>query len=74
VLQHQPVVDASLAADELGVNARNAQNGIDRLVAVGILHQNGARLRNRTYEAREVPAALDAFAGRAKRGREVFVG
>ncbi len=69
VLQRQPVVDANLAADELGIDARNAQNGINRLVADGILHQNGASLRNRTYEAREVLAALDAFASRAKRRR-----
>jgi Fic family protein len=69
ILQRQPVIDANVAAHELGVDARNAQNGIDRLVADGILHQNGASARNRTYEAREVLDALDAFAGRAKRRR-----
>jgi Fic family protein len=69
VLQRQPVVDANLAARELGIDARNAQNGIDRLVADGILHQNGTGARNRTYEAREVLDALDAFAARAKRRR-----
>jgi Fic family protein len=69
VLQRQPVIDANLAGRELLVDARNAQNGIDRLVADGILHQNGASARNRTYEAREVLDALDAFAGRAKRRR-----
>ena len=69
ILQRQPVIDANVAAHELGVDARNAQNGIDRLVADGILQQNGASARNRTYEAREVLDALDAFAGRAKRRR-----
>jgi Fic family protein len=69
LLQRRPVIDANVAARELGVDARNAQNGIDRLVADGILHQNGASARNRTYEAREVLDALDAFAGRAKRRR-----
>jgi Fic family protein len=69
LLQRQPVIDANVAAQELGVDARNVQNGIDRLAADGILHQNGASARNRTYEAREVLVALDAFAGRAKRGR-----
>jgi Fic family protein len=69
VLQRQPVVDANLAADELGIDPRNAQNGIDRLVEDGILHQNGISVRNRTYEARQVLTALDAFASRAKRHR-----
>jgi Fic family protein len=69
VLQRQPVIDANLASDVLVVSARNAQNGIDRLVTDGILHQNGASARNRTYEARDVLTALDAFAGRAKRRR-----
>ncbi|CAN5266696.1 Fic family protein [soil metagenome] len=69
ILQRQPVIDANLAADELKMSARNAQNGIDRLVADGILHQNGNAERNRTFEAREVLAALDAFAARAKRTR-----
>ena len=69
VLQRQPVIDANLASEVLGMSARNAQNGIDRLVADGILHQNGAGARNRTYEARDVLTALDAFAGRAKRRR-----
>jgi Fic family protein len=69
VLQRQPVIDANVAAAQLGVDARNAQNGIDRLVTDGILHQNGTSARNRTYEAREVLDALDAFAARAKRRR-----
>ena len=69
VLQRQPVVDANLAARELDVDARNAQNGIDRLVNDGILTQFGVGARNRAYEAHEVLAALDAFAVRAKRRR-----
>ncbi|MEO8907837.1 MAG: Fic family protein, partial [Microbacteriaceae bacterium] len=69
ILQRQPVIDARRAAAELGVDSRNAKNGIDRLVDDGILHQNGTAARNRTYEAREVLAALDAFASRAKRRR-----
>ena len=69
VLQRQPVIDANLAAAELGIDSRNAQNGIDRLVADGILNQIGTAARNRAYEAREVLAAVDAFAARAKRRR-----
>lgn len=69
ILQRQPVIDANLAAAELGVTPMNAQSGIDRLVADGILHQMGSASRNRAYEARDVLAALDDFAGRAKRRR-----
>ena len=69
VLQRQPVIDARLAGEELHVSARNAQNGIDRLVDDGILHQIGSAERGRAYEAREVLVALDAFAARAKRTR-----
>lgn len=68
VLHRQPVVDARLAGEELGVSARNAQNGIDRLVSDGILFASGGA-RNRTFEARDVLVALDAFAARAKRSR-----
>lgn len=69
VLQRQPVVDAIVVGQELGVSARNAQNGIDRLVSDGILQPSGTAARNRTFEAREVLVALDAFASRARRGR-----
>ncbi|MBK4348193.1 Fic family protein [Lacisediminihabitans changchengi] len=69
VLQRQPVIDAKLAAHELGIDSRNAQNGIDRLVDDGILTQIGSGSRNRAYEAREVLTALDRFAARARRGR-----
>lgn len=68
-LQRRPVVDAKLVASELGLSERNAQNGIDRLVADGILHQIGSAARGRAYEARDVLFALDEFAARAKRTR-----
>ena len=68
VLQRQPVIDAKLASEELGISARNAQNGIDRLVGDGILLQTGGA-RNRIYEAHDALVALDAFAARAKRAR-----
>ena len=69
VLQRQPVIDANLAAAELGVTPMNAQRGIDRLVGDGILHQVGSASRNRAYEGREVLVALDDFAASAKRSR-----
>jgi Fic family protein len=69
VLQRQPVIDAAAASEALQMTARNAQNGIDRLVSDGILRQIGNAQRGRAYEAPEVLDALDAFAGRAKRRR-----
>lgn len=69
VLQRQPIIDAKLASAALGISARNAQGGIDRLVEDGILHKIGSAERNRAYEAREVLIALDEFAARAKRVR-----
>lgn len=65
----QPVISASAAAAELSVTVQNAQLGIDRLIADGILEQIGASRRNRFYQAPQVLAALDAFAERARRHR-----
>ncbi len=68
VLRH-PVINAQTVAAELGVTAQNAQLGIERLVADGILQQIGSGRRNRNYEASEVLDALDSFAARARRRR-----
>jgi Fic family protein len=68
-LQRQPVIDSTAAAEALQISARNAQNGIDRLVNDGILRQIGNAQRGRLFEAPEILAALDAFAARAKRPR-----
>jgi hypothetical protein len=65
VLQRYPIVDAKFAADALGISARNAQGGIDRLAEDGILHKIGSADRNRSYEAWEVLIARDEFAARA---------
>lgn len=69
ILQRQPIIDARLAAAELQLSERNVQNGIDRLVADGILYQIGSGARGRMYEAREVLGALEEFAARARRTR-----
>ncbi|WP_051476948.1 Fic family protein [Arthrobacter sp. Br18] len=68
LLQH-PVIDAKTVASLLGITAQNAQNGLDRLVAEGILLPSGEGRRNRTFESELVLAALDAFAQRARRRR-----
>ena len=67
LLAHQPVISAREVALLLGVTPQNAQNGIDRLVADGILVPAGSSRRNRLYLAEGVLAALDSFAQRARR-------
>ncbi|WP_417233665.1 Fic family protein [Arthrobacter sp.] len=69
LLIRHPVIDARTVAGELGVTAQNAQYGIDRLVADGILAPTSASRRNRTYEATAVLEALGKFAERARRRR-----
>lgn len=69
LILRQPVISATSAAAELGVTTQNAQLGINRLLADGILEQVGAGRRNRFYQAPQVLAALDAFAERARRTR-----
>ena len=52
----------------LGVSFNTAQSAIDLLEEAGIVHQAvTGRRRNRTWHARDVTAALDAFAERAGR-------
>ena len=64
----QPVTNAATLAATLGVTAQNAQAGIDRLVADGVLSQVSQGRRNRLYQADAILEALDAFAARARRG------
>lgn len=63
----QPVVDARLAAEKLGVSTVNAQLAIDRLVEDGVLEQIGNGTRDRVWQAPEVLAAMDRFAERSHR-------
>lgn len=64
VVLRQPVLDVAFVRRELGVQAQAAGNAIERLVEVGALRQFSTGRRNRKFEAREVLAALDAFAER----------
>lgn len=64
-----PVVNATSLAAALQVTPQNAQAGIDRLVADGILRQSGESKRNRFYEAEAVLVALEGFAQRTRRTR-----
>jgi hypothetical protein len=57
-----PVINRSRATALLGISPANAQLAIDKLVAVGILTQQGTGQRNRIWQALDVLGALDNFA------------
>jgi hypothetical protein len=63
----QPVVDAGLVVEELGIPAPNAVRPINTLVDAGVLKEFTGFKRNRMWQSREVIAALDEFAARAGR-------
>lgn len=63
----QPVVNAEWVARATGMPQRSALRAIDTLVEAGVLHETGPARRNRTWQAPEVLAAMDAFAARAGR-------
>jgi DNA-binding transcriptional regulator PaaX len=56
-------------AAELSISEVAAQSAVDRLVEAGVLTQSTTGRRNRIWQARQVLAALDAFAARARRRR-----
>ncbi len=68
-LLRQPVVSTKTVASELSISDVAAQNAIDLLVSSHVLTQSSAGRRNRTWQAPEILAALDAFAARARRRR-----
>jgi Fic family protein len=67
LLMRQPVVDAALVVEELGVQVANAVRPINTLVDSGVLKEFTGFKRNRMWQSREVIAALDEFAARAGR-------
>ena len=67
LLVRQPVVDAALVVEELGVRAANAARPSNALVDAGVLTEFTGFKRNRMWQSREVIAALDRFAERAGR-------
>ncbi|SEB55729.1 Fic family protein [Paramicrobacterium humi] len=68
-LLRQPVVNTRTVAAELEISEVAAQNAIDKLVDATVLTQTSTARRNRTWQAPEILAALDAFGARARRGR-----
>ena len=57
-----PVINRNRATAVLGTSPANAQLAIDKLVAVGILTQQGEGQRNRVWQALDVLTALENFA------------
>ena len=62
LLPAQPVVNATSAADMLGVDVRTARRALDLLVTAGILVQRSAGRRNRVFEADAITAAFASLA------------
>ena len=67
LLVRQPVLDAAIVVEELGVRAANAIRPINTLVDAGVLTEFTGFKRNRMWQSREVITALDEFAARAGR-------
>ncbi len=67
LLLRQPVIDAGVVADALGLSTANALRPIAPLVEAGVLTEFTGARRGRMWQAREVLTALDDFAARAGR-------
>lgn len=65
----QPVLNAAVLQNRLGLSAPGAYRAFDVLVDRGILRAANSRKRNRLWAADDVIRALDAFAERAARRR-----
>jgi Fic family protein len=66
-LLQQPVISIAQTVEVFGVTAPVALVAIEKLVAIGALQKTSENRRNRTWQATEVLAALEAFAQRARR-------
>ena len=62
VALEQPVLNAEVAAERLGVSRPVVYNALDTLVERGIFHTANSQKRNRLWIADDVIDALDAFA------------
>ncbi|MDQ6873852.1 MAG: Fic family protein [Actinomycetota bacterium] len=64
LLLRQPVIDATVVANDLGIETGNAGRAIAPLVDAKVLTEFTGFKRNRMWQSREVLTALDDFAGR----------
>jgi Fic family protein len=67
LLTWRPVVNATLLAQELGIESTNAHRYLNPLTKAGILVETTSGPRNRVWRSPEVLVAIDAFAERAGR-------
>ncbi|NUS43375.1 MAG: Fic family protein [Mycobacteriaceae bacterium] len=67
LLLRRPVIDSPLVQRELEVSAMTANRAIAPLVEAGVLTEISGASRSQKWSAREVLAALDAFADRSGR-------
>lgn len=57
----QPVIDVNYVSEVLGVSAPAARTAVDQLLDAGILSKTSTKLRNVTYQSKEVAAIMDNF-------------
>jgi Fic family protein len=68
VLMSQPAITSALIQDRTKVSQPAADNAIRQLMDAGVVEKASGIQRNIVYIAKDVIAALDDFAARAKRG------
>jgi Fic family protein len=57
----QPVINAKYASEELGISDLNTRMAINQLVETGILTKTSTKLRNTTFQSKEVIVIMDNF-------------
>ena len=67
VASRQPVLNAMIIADELGISPTNVYRYLDQLTEAGVLQGFTINKQGRFWRADEILRALDAFAARAGR-------
>lgn len=67
VASRQPVLNANIVAEELGMSPTNVYRYLDQLAEAGVLQGFNIHRQGRFWRADEILRALDAFAARAGR-------
>ncbi|HEY5223782.1 MAG TPA: Fic family protein [Microbacteriaceae bacterium] len=67
VASRQPVLSATIVAEELAISPTNVYRYLDQLVRAGVLRAFSVHRQGRFWRADEILQALDAFAARAGR-------
>lgn len=72
LLTRQPVVNAKVLEDELGIGPTNVRRHMDLLAEAGIVNETRVHRKGITWSAMEILGALDDFAERAGKRRAVY--